>query len=224
MTSNLLPTSITYIPSQATVTHTVEGSATIQQVYIDANVFEEPKAAVVPGAPDTLQLIAFHGRFDPLLKSLLGRVLDEARIGAIGGELFADTLAQQIALQLIRDRINGRAKKQTSSALSDGEIKCVIDFMETDLADVGGLQALAVLVGMDTFTFSRAFKAKTGQTPHQFLIERRLMRVKDMLLHSNERLVDITYATGFSNQAHMTTTFSKQYGMPPGAWRKMVRS
>ena len=221
---SILPGSVGYGQAQARADIQLDGNAKFQELYVDDSVFKAVCSQIAPGDPDNVVLLGFQGSFIPRLKFLLDCILEEGRQGAPGGELYADLLAQQVALTLIRRRLKDAAKKPVTHSLSDEELALVVEFMEANLEEVGGLDALSDLIDMDVFSFSRGFKARTGQAPHQFLIERRLNRVKDLLLHSNERLVDITYATGFSNQAHMTAAFSKHFGMPPGAWRKMVRT
>jgi AraC family transcriptional regulator len=56
------------------------------------------------------------------------------------------------------------------------------------------------------------------------VIQRRLMRVKELLRTTDDRLAEITYATGFANQAHMTSTFTKHIGTSPGKWRKEAQA
>ena len=71
--------------------------------------------------------------------------------------------------------------------------------------------------------FSRAFKAATGTTPHQVLIERRVARARERLEHGTDPIVDVALECGFSSQAHMTSTFTRQLGVSPGRYRKERR-
>lgn len=219
----LAPNALQFTQSGSTVEFEVEDLYTVQQIYIDDAVFKDVAESVAPGDPDKLKLFGFHGIFDPHLKLLANQILDEARQGAPGGELYADLLAQQIALTLLRRNLGDAEKKPTVRSLSDAELSTVIDFMEANLEEVGGMDTLAALIGMDVYAFTRGFKAKTGEAPHQFLLGRRLARVKDMLAHSRTPLAEIAYATGFCSQPHMTAAFTKTFGMPPGAYRKTLR-
>lgn len=220
----LLPGALQYAQAFREGEFWMRGEYTVQQIYIDDAVFREVAAGIAPGDPDRLQPLGFHGIYDPHLKSIALAILEEGRWGAPGGELYADLLAQQLALAILRRNLRGKQKPLPARRLSDAELKRVIDFMETNLEDVGGLPTLAGLVDMDVFSFSRAFKARTGEAPHRFLVGRRLERVKEMLVNSSESLAEIAYATGFSNQAHMTASFTKLIGTPPGAYRKAVRN
>ncbi|WP_299611579.1 AraC family transcriptional regulator [uncultured Tateyamaria sp.] len=196
----------------------------MQQIYVDATIFDECAQAMFKGDPDRHIAKGFHGVFDPHLKSRAEALLEEARNPAIGGDLNADLIAQQMAILILRRENTERLLVQKVRTLSDAETARVISYLEEQIEDVGGMDTLAALIDMDVYSFTNAFKATTGQSPGQFLIERRIARVKDLLINTQDTLADITYATGFSNQPHMTSTFTKHVGVSPGKWRKAVRA
>lgn len=224
VSTKMLPTAIAYVQPDTAVHQEVEGRAKLQQIYIDDTIFRDVASALAKGDPDHLKPLGFQGLFVPELRFLADKLLNEARTGRLGGELYADLLAQEIALVILRRRLEGNEKKVNVSPLSDHEIARVIDFMEANLEEVGGMDTLAQQIDMDVFAFTRAFRAKTGEAPHQFLIGRRLAHVKDMLVNTKMPLAEISYAAGFASQAHMTATFSKHIGMPPGAYRKAIKT
>ena len=129
-----------------------------------------------------------------------------------------------LASAFVRALVLEDTKPNPTHPLTAMELARLTDWIEAKLDQAISLKDMAGQLGLDEFQFSRAFKAATGTSPHQYMIHRRLTRVRELLERSDDRLVDITYSTGFSNQAHMTTAFSKHFGMPPGAWRKMVRT
>ncbi len=69
--------------------------------------------------------------------------------------------------------------------------------------------------------FAAAFKRSTGQSPHQFLSELRVVEAKNLLRQSSLPLSDIGLMCGFSDQSHFTRTFSRLVGVSPGQWRRM---
>jgi AraC family transcriptional regulator len=69
--------------------------------------------------------------------------------------------------------------------------------------------------------FARAFKQTTGQTPHRWLLERRVEHAKGLLLTSALPLAKVAAACGFADQAHFTRVFSRIVGTGPGAWRRV---
>ena len=68
--------------------------------------------------------------------------------------------------------------------------------------------------------FARAFKRTTGQTPHRWLLDRRVEHAKRLLVTSALPLAEIAAACGFADQSHLTRVFSQIVGAGPGAWRR----
>lgn len=219
-----LPGSVSYMQNATSFSLEFNGQAKIQQIYLDPTFFSDCAASVFKGDPDTMATRASQGFFDPLLKRLGDLLLEEARRPALGSDLNADLIGQQIALQVLRVQNEKRLKELRERRLDMRELDKILSYLEDQIEDIGGMDTLAALIDMDVYSFTKAFKATTGESPGQFLIQRRLARVKDLLRTTNDSLADISYATGFSNQPHMTSTFSKHFGTSPGKWRKAVRS
>ncbi|WP_299289083.1 AraC family transcriptional regulator [uncultured Tateyamaria sp.] len=215
--------SVQYQSPEVDVVIHMEGQQTFQQTMIDDSFFRDAWGAIHRGDPDNFETWSFYGVHDDAMRRCAMALLDEARMPSAGSELYAETLAQQIALLVLR-RQNTRAQKAVSHLeLSDSELNRVVEHMTETLENPGGLDTLASLVDMDVFAFTRAFKATTGVPPHSYLIELRLIELKEQLINSDQSLADLAYATGFSSQSHMTTLFGKRVGMSPGKYRKQAR-
>ncbi|MEM8655018.1 MAG: AraC family transcriptional regulator [Pseudomonadota bacterium] len=201
-----------------------EGQGEVHQIFMSPAIFTECAAVLLRGDEDNFEARGFHGVFEPRLKALATFLLEEARRPGLGSDLNADLIAQQMAVLILRQQNSNKWKGMVERVLSDAEMDRVIAYFEDQIEDIGGMDTVAALINMDVYSFTKAFKATTGETPGQFLIQRRLARVKDLLRNSDDSLADITYATGFSNQPHMTATFTKHVGTSPGKWRKAVRA
>lgn len=201
----------------------MDGDATYHQVLIDDSFFREAWQAMYPGDPSKFEMRSFYGIHDDAMRRCTIALLDEARMPTAGGELYAETLAQQIALLVLRRQDSIAQKLVPDLRLSDIELNRVVEHMNATLEDPGGLETMARLVDMDVYTFARAFKATTGVPPHAYLIELRMIAIKDQLANTNTPLAEVAYGAGFSSQSHMTTSFSKRMGVTPGKYRTMAR-
>jgi AraC family transcriptional regulator len=78
---------------------------------------------------------------------------------------------------------------------------------------------LAALAGLSRFHFARVFRASVGQTPHQYVLERRLTRARELVRSSDVPLRDVAAMTGFADQSHLTRTFKRSFGTTPATLR-----
>src|SRR5262245_17636356 len=87
------------------------------------------------------------------------------------GEVGARTLQQ------LRPRIRG--------GLPPRALQRVREFIETHLEENISVQALADIAGLSMYHFARAFKQSEGMTPHDYVIQSRVLRGKDLLATSD---------------------------------------
>ena len=67
--------------------------------------------------------------------------------------------------------------------------------------------------------FSREFRRVFGETPHQYLLTRRLERAAAMLRNTDHSVADICFDVGLASVGSFTTSFRRAYGMTPTAYR-----
>jgi AraC-like DNA-binding protein len=67
--------------------------------------------------------------------------------------------------------------------------------------------------------FSRQFRRTFGETPHQYLLTRRLERAAELLRNTDRSVVEICALVGLSSLGSFTTSFGRAYGMSPTAYR-----
>jgi AraC-like DNA-binding protein len=73
---------------------------------------------------------------------------------------------------------------------------------------------------LSTSHFSRAFKATFGTTVLDYIHRRRVERAQQLMLVSEQSLVEIALSCGFADQAHYCRIFRTIVGLSPNAWRR----
>jgi AraC-like DNA-binding protein len=82
------------------------------------------------------------------------------------------------------------------------------------------LEALARAAHVSSRHFSRSFKRTFGETPHQYLLTRRLERARHLLRTTDMRVADVCLTVGFASVGSFTTTFKRHEGVSPTAYRR----
>lgn len=159
---------------------------------------------------------------DRMIATLVTRALAVLDHDPNGARLCLDRLAS-----LFSDRRAEPAASVTTSSprggLSSRQLRRVTDHIEVNLARPIRVETLAALAGLSSGRFTDAFKASTGETPHAYIIERRVRLAQRLMLDTDEPLCQIASACGFSDQAHLTRLFGARVGQTPLRWRKAER-
>jgi AraC-like DNA-binding protein len=93
-----------------------------------------------------------------------------------------------------------------------------------DLADARYFEPLTVddmarAASMSRAHFSRAFRRAFGESPHAYLLTRRLERAAALLRTTDRSVTEICFAVGLQSIGSFTTSFTRTYGMSPTAYR-----
>lgn len=181
---------------------------------IRANIAEEMKRPDLAGDRDVMDGLVLS---DSLLQFQMLRRFTTQRSG--GGSLAAESLGILFLTSVLSTLPGPALRIASNGGLSDKSLSLLFDVIEASLSEDISLVELARVVELTPHHFARTFKKATGFTPHQYVLERRVARAREMLVQPDNSLADVAYATGFSSQAHMTDVFRKRLGITPGAYR-----
>jgi AraC family transcriptional regulator len=82
---------------------------------------------------------------------------------------------------------------------------------------------LAALARLSEFHFAVAFRNSVGETPHEYLIRRRMDRARQLMLETDMPLCEIASECGLADQAHLSRLFRRVVGASPASWRRAAR-
>ena len=93
-----------------------------------------------------------------------------------------------------------------------------------DLADARyseplGVGDLAAAAGLSRAHFSREFRRTFGESPHAYLLTRRLERAAALLRTTDRSVAEICFSVGLQSLGSFTTSFTRTYGVSPTAYR-----
>src|SRR3954453_2432935 len=93
-----------------------------------------------------------------------------------------------------------------------------------DLADARYAEPLTVAdlaraAGLSPAHFSREFRRTFGETPHVYLLTRRLERAAALLRSTDRSVAEICFVVGLSSVGSFTSSFTRLFGKSPTAYR-----
>ena len=94
------------------------------------------------------------------------------------------------------------------------------DLVDSRYAEPLDLEALARAAGVSPRHFSRSFRRTFGETPHQYLLTRRLERARYLLRTTDMQVAEVCLAVGFNSVGSFTTTFRRHVGVSPTEYRR----
>jgi AraC-like DNA-binding protein len=94
------------------------------------------------------------------------------------------------------------------------------DLVDARYADPLTVADLAAAATLSPAYFSREFKRLYGESPHAYLLTRRLERAASLLRTTNRTVTDIALCVGLTSLGSFTTSFTRIYGRSPKAYRE----
>ncbi|MFD1333284.1 helix-turn-helix domain-containing protein [Methylopila musalis] len=204
--------SASFVPAGEPVRLSVQGATTIR--HLDLH-FDASRIGPVAGLRDVSVSVPRLMFVDERVQRM-ARLLEAACARAGDGPgLYGDDLV----VALIAAALTGGDPGARRSLLSDRQLSLSVDFIEANCARTIRLHELAELTGLTESYFSHAFKAATGTPPHRWQRQAQVRRAKDMLSRTSVSLTEVAFASGFSDQPHLTRVFKSATGKTPAAWR-----
>lgn len=191
--------------------------------------------AFVPAGCDVFSASADGGEYLLLKRNDGGSLIGERAFNNLI-DAQAIRLAQRMRTELLRASVNDdweawaivlaeRASQSpsrltlSSTPMTGKRLRLLDEYIDAGLDRPLSVQAMANLLGLSEGYFMRAFTQATGQSPHSYLIDRRVARARALLLDTSVSVADIAQACGFSSHAHLATTFRQRLGVSPSQLR-----
>jgi AraC-like DNA-binding protein len=156
-----------------------------------------------------------------LVASSLAKLLETARreLGHNQEAAKASLVTASRILQAEIERCSG-VNGSTRGGLAPWQIFRVRTYIDSNLHRTIHNRDLSTIACRSPAHFSRKFKLAVGQSPHAYVVRRRLERACHLMMTSAERLSEIALSAGFSDQAHLCRLFRQAFGQSPANWRR----
>ncbi|MFD1542106.1 AraC family transcriptional regulator [Nonomuraea guangzhouensis] len=175
--------------------------------------------------PEMVHLPARLGKHRELRAAvdLLGSEIADPRLGA---DTVVSSLLDMLLLYILRAWLDTEPQHcQTGGwavALADPAIGAALNAIHRDPAHPWTVQELGGEAGLSRAAFSRRFTTLIGQPPLTYLTWWRLARAARLLRESEDSLSEISSRVGYTSEFAFANAFKREYGTPPGRYRRQV--
>jgi len=158
-----------------------------------------------------------EGRAGPSLELLVRRIAAEGRDPRMGRADMLAALVVELCVAVYR-----RAAEPGSPCPgeADPRIAPVLRDIRARYFHALGPEAYARGLGISVRRFSELFRRATGRTFTEYLAGVRVARARELLLETDDKVVNVAFEAGFGNLSHFDRTFKRISGLSPQEFRK----
>jgi AraC family transcriptional regulator len=217
--------SISLVPAGSPALWRWSGRKDTLNIYLEPGLVARVAGQAFDLDPARLTVPPLDGLDLPQLRAAMRAVDAEMTAGGAGGPLAAESLANVLAVHLIRHVSAPRSPARgRDGALPQTRLRAVVEYIEEHLDGGPTLEQIAAVAGLSPYHFARQFKAATGLPPHQYVIARRIERAKHRLQGGTDlSLAEVAAYAGFSDQSQFSRHFKRLVGVTPGQFRTPAR-
>jgi AraC family transcriptional regulator len=165
---------------------------------------------------DRIELIEQRRSTDPTLLHIAMALRAGVQTGAALDRMYGEGLSTALAAHLLRGY--GAAvlePKRQYGGLPRAKLVRALEYIQDQLDTDLTVSGIAQAVGMSPYHFTRLFKESTGQSPHQYVVDARVRKAKELLTTGKFTISEAASHLGFADQSHLTRHFKRVFGLPP---------
>ena len=170
-----------------------------------------------------IELTQHWNLIDPHIMAVLLAMTTDLKEGSPAGRLYGESLCNALAVYLLnRYAVRRYAPVAYRGGLPGYRLRRVLDYIGHNIAEDLSLGQLAAVVDMSPHYFAELFKKSTGQTPHEYILLRRIERAKNKIANASCSIIEVGIDAGFPNPSHFARVFRKVVGTSPSGFRAEV--
>lgn len=182
------------------------------------------RAAEESGADATK--IQISNRFqirDPQMEQIGWALKAEMEADYSGGKAYFDSLSLALTTALLKRHSSTVVDaSRYRYGMSGCRLRKVLDYIEENLSRDLSLQEIADVAGLSVSHCKTAFSRSAGTPIHQYIIQRRVERAKELLAREGISISQVAAETGFTHKSHLAFHTRRTYGLSPTGLRRRI--
>ncbi len=212
----MCPGSLCILPRGSASVSSWREPAQVLHIYLASSLISRLAAELGGGDPADVELQWQFNIRDPLIQQIGLALKADLEQGCPVGTLYAESLTQSLALHLLHNYSSLAACRDfpTHHGVSH-ELQRVLDYIDEHIEEPLTLAVLASAGNISPSYLIRKFKQAIGQAPHQYLLQRRVERARELLSEGKMTIAEVAVAVGFADQSHLYRHFKRLMGFSP---------
>ena len=209
------------MPEGQESTWDIRGDLTFVHLYYTDQHLREIAQKIWDKEPSLIQLDEHDFVPDPFVNLLYRQFLLSCDWHDSTNHLQLSSTASLLLNHLLKNYSNVQWNMpRVTGGLAPFMLNRLFEWIESNLHLALTISDLANQVELSEYHFAHMFKQSTGLPPHQFVLQRRLIRAHDLILNSQKNLTEIGLSCGFNSAGHFSARFKQYYGYTPSQLRK----
>jgi AraC family transcriptional regulator len=165
---------------------------------------------------DRIELVEQRRGTDPTFRHIAMALRAGIQTGDALDRMYGESLSTALAVHLLREYgVAVPEPKKRYPRLPREKLMRAVEYIQDQLGTDLTVSGIAQAVYMSPYHFTRLFKESTGQSPHQYVVEARVRKAKELLTAGKFTISEVAHHVGFSDQSHLTRHFKRVFGLPP---------
>jgi AraC family transcriptional regulator, alkane utilization regulator len=187
-------------------------------------VVEAPETrSLLASLPPVVRVPGRSGRAVAWLETLFTLLRDELAAGSPGSEVVVARLADVLLTKILAACLARQGETASVGALRDPQIAATLRLIHEHPDHDWTVTRLAADVALSRSALASRFRRLTGEPPMRYLTHVRLTRAAACLRAGRDSLVEIARRTGYESDVTLSKAFKRQFGVPPGTYRKAAQ-
>ena len=212
------PDKLCILPAGHESSWVINGEICLAHLYVSPERFAASAVTLLDREPRELQLRESTFLDDPQLAGQF-RQLVQLDWHEPGERLLGSSLAHEMTSHVLLTQVGLRQGLKVKGGLAPHLRRRLAEYIEQHLDQPLSLGELAQLAALSEYHFVRMFRTSFGLPPHRYVLQRRLLRARQLLQHSRLPLGEIALACGFASASHFSNRFRAAFGAAPGLLR-----
>jgi AraC-like DNA-binding protein len=134
--------------------------------------------------------------------------------------ILLDLAMKEIMVRLMQTQAKSLFVGNYATMASNNPMAAVVNHISNNLSQKVCMDDLAKVAYMSRAKFFTKFKEIFGETPAKFIANLRINKAKELLQNGRFSIAEVAFQSGFENISHFVTSFKKEVGTTPGAYKK----